>query len=38
MNLSRERKFEALEPVQWLAPMSDHIRDSSRHRTLLDGH
>jgi hypothetical protein len=31
------RKFEALDPLEWLARMSDHIPDPGQHRTLFYG-
>jgi hypothetical protein len=38
MNPSLGRNFEALEPLEWLARMSDHIPDPGQHRTILYGH
>jgi len=38
MNPSLGRNFEALDPLEWLARMSDHIPDPGRHRTILYGH
>ena len=37
MNPSLGRNFEALDPLEWLARMSDHIPDPGQHRTLLYG-
>jgi hypothetical protein len=37
MNPSLGRNFEALDPLEWLARMSDHIRDPGQHRTILYG-
>jgi Putative transposase len=31
------RNFETLEPLEWLARMSDHIPDPGQHRTLFYG-
>jgi hypothetical protein len=31
------RNFEALDPLEWLARMSDHIPDPGQHRTLFYG-
>jgi hypothetical protein len=31
------RNFEAMDPVEWLARMSDHIPDPGQHRTLFYG-
>jgi hypothetical protein len=28
------RNFEAMDPLEWLARMSDHIPDPGQHRTL----
>jgi hypothetical protein len=36
MNTSLGRNFEALDPLEWLARMSDHIPDPGQHRTILD--
>ena len=33
MNPSMGRNFEALDPLEWLARMSDNIPDPGRHRT-----
>jgi hypothetical protein len=37
MNPFRRRNFEAMDPLEWLARMSDHIPDPGQHRTLLCG-
>jgi hypothetical protein len=37
MNPSVGRNFEALDPLEWLARMSDHIPDPGQHRTLFCG-
>ena len=37
MNPSLGRNFEALDPLEWLASMSDHIPDPGQHRTLFYG-
>jgi hypothetical protein len=37
MNPSLGRNFEALDPLEWLARMSDHIPDPGHHRTLFHG-
>jgi len=37
MNPSLGRNFEALDPLEWLARMSDHILDPGQHRTLFYG-
>jgi hypothetical protein len=37
MNPSLGRNFEAFDPLEWLARMSDHIPDPGQHRTLFDG-
>ena len=34
MNPSLGRNFEALDPLEWLARLSDHIPDPGQHRTL----
>jgi hypothetical protein len=36
-NLFLGRNFEALDPLEWLARMSDHIPDPGRHRTIFYG-
>jgi hypothetical protein len=35
--LTLGRNFEALDPLEWLARMSDHIPDPGQHRTILYG-
>jgi hypothetical protein len=35
MNPSLGRNFEAMDPLEWLARMSDHIPDPGQHRTLF---
>jgi Putative transposase len=37
MNPSLGRNFEALDPLEWLARISDHIPDPGQHRTLFYG-
>ena len=37
MNPSLGRNFEALDPLEWLARLSDHIPDPGQHRTLFYG-
>jgi hypothetical protein len=37
MNPSLGRNFEALDPLEWLARMSDHIPDPGQHRTVFYG-
>jgi hypothetical protein len=37
MNPSLGRNFDALDPLEWLARMSDHIPDPGQHRTLFYG-
>jgi Putative transposase len=37
MNPSLGRNFEALDPLEWLARMSDHSPDPGRHRTHFYG-
>jgi len=37
MNPSLGRNFEALDPLEWLARMSDHIPAPGQHRTLFYG-
>jgi hypothetical protein len=37
MNPALGRNFEALDPLEWLARMSDHIPDPGQHRTLFYG-
>ena len=42
MNPSLGRNFEAMDPLEWLARMADHIPDAGKHRTHFgsggDGH
>ena len=35
MNPSLGRNFEAMDPLEWLARLSDHIPDPGKHRTHL---
>jgi hypothetical protein len=37
MNPFLGRNFEALDPIEWLARMSDHIPDPGQHRTIFYG-
>jgi hypothetical protein len=37
MNPSLGRNFEALDPLEWLARLCDHIPDPGQHRTLFYG-
>ena len=37
MNPFLGRNFEAMDPLEWLARMSDHIPDPRQHRTLFYG-
>jgi hypothetical protein len=37
MNPALGRNFEALNPLEWLARMSDHIPDPGQHRTIFYG-
>jgi hypothetical protein len=37
MNPSLGRNFEAKDPLEWLARLSDHIPDPGQHRTLFYG-
>jgi hypothetical protein len=37
MNPSFGRNFEALDPLEWLARISDHIPDPGQHRTVFYG-
>ncbi len=37
MNPSLGRNFEAMDPLEWLARLSDHIPDPRQHRTLFYG-
>jgi hypothetical protein len=32
------QNFVAMDPLEWLARMADHIPDPGKHRTLLYGH
>jgi hypothetical protein len=32
------QNFAAMDPLEWLARMADHIPDPGRHRTLFYGH
>ncbi len=36
-NRSLGRNFEAMDPLEWLARLSDHIPDPGQHRTLFYG-
>jgi hypothetical protein len=36
-NPSLGQSFEAMDPLQWLARMTDHIPDPGKHRTLFYG-
>jgi len=38
MNPALGRNFEAMDPLEWLARLADHIPDPGRHRTLAYGH
>ena len=33
MNPALGRNFEAMDPIEWLARLADHIPDTGRHRT-----
>jgi hypothetical protein len=33
INPSLGRNFEAMDPLEWLARMADHIPDAGKHRT-----
>jgi len=33
MNPTLGRNFEAMDPLEWLARMTDHIPDPGKHRT-----
>lgn len=33
MNSSLGRNFEAMDPLEWLARLADHIPDPGKHRT-----
>jgi hypothetical protein len=37
MNPALGRNFEAMDPLEWLARLADHIPDTGRHRTHLYG-
>jgi hypothetical protein len=37
MNPGLGRNLEALDPLEWLARMADHIPDPGKHRTLFYG-
>jgi hypothetical protein len=37
MNPSLGRNFEAMDPLEWLARMADHIPDVGKHRTHFCG-
>lgn len=37
MNSFLGRNFGAMEPLEWLARLSDHIPDPGQHRTLFYG-
>jgi Transposase zinc-binding domain/Putative transposase len=37
MNPSLRRNFEAMDPLEWLARLSDYIPDPGQHRTLFCG-
>jgi hypothetical protein len=37
MNPFLGRNFEAMDPLEWLAHLSDHIPDPRQHRTLFYG-
>jgi len=38
MNPSLGRNFEAMDPLEWLARLADHIPDPGRHRTHFCAH
>ena len=38
MNPRLGRNFEAMDPLEWLARLADHIPDPGKHRTLAYGH
>jgi len=38
MNRSLGRNFEAMDPLEWLARLADHIPDPGRHRTHFYAH
>ena len=37
MNPALGRNFEAMDPLEWLARISDHIPDPGQHRTIFYG-
>jgi hypothetical protein len=37
MNPSLGRNFEAMDPLDWLARVSDHTPDPGQHRTIFYG-
>jgi hypothetical protein len=37
MNPRLGRNFEAMDPLEWLARMADHIPDAGKHRTHFYG-
>jgi hypothetical protein len=38
MNPALGRNFEAMDPLEWLARMADHIPDPGKHRTHFYAH
>jgi len=38
MNPSLGRNFEAMDPLEWLARLADHIPDPGKHRTHFYAH
>ncbi len=38
MNPALGCNFEAMDPLEWLARLADHIPDPGRHRTLFYAH
>ena len=38
MNPSLDRNFEAMDPLEWLARLADHIPDADKHRTHFYAH
>ncbi len=38
MNPSLGRNFEAMDPLEWLARLTDHIPDPGKHRTHFYAH
>jgi len=38
MNPSLGRNFEAMDPLEWLARLADHIPDAGKHRTHFYAH